>query len=215
MENVYPDAKQFNSPYSSSRDGFAPEAVVLHVMDGTLAGCDSWFLNNPHGVSAHLGMSDTETHQYVKFDQAAHANGGIEGTGYNLKLIKENAYQNPNDWTVSIEMQGWGPTEPTHLMFERAAKATAWVFLNVLFPGGATGVAIDRDHILKHSDISPSSRRNCPGWSEATMTSFIKRVQEWYDYYKETPEDRAYKAGYSDGRVAGIQAARDAVNGLS
>ena len=178
-----PGAKQVPSPYNSSRNNAGPEALVLHIMDGTLAGCDSWFLNNPYQVSAHLGtdLNGTEVHQYVGFDRAAHANGAIEGDGWNLKLIRENNYSNPNTWSISLEMQGTGPAEPTPSQFEKAAQIAAWLFRNVFFKSGATGVAIDRDHILKHSDVSPQSRVNCPGWSEYTMARFIARVKAIHD----------------------------------
>ena len=177
-----PGAKQVPSPYYSSRNGAGPEALVLHVMDGTLVGADSWFLDNPYQVSAHLGMDKIGTiHHYVPFDFAAHANGGVEGDGKNLKLVRENGYTNPNTWTVSLETEGVGPTEPTPEQFEKAAQVAAVLFRDVFFKSGATGVAIDRDHILKHSDISPDSRGNCPGWSEFTMARFIKRVQAAYD----------------------------------
>ena len=177
-----PGAKQIPSPYYGSRNGVGPEALVIHVMDGTLLGCDSWFLNNPYGVSAHLGMNRTgEVHQYVSFLDAAYANGGIEGDGRTLKLIRENNYVNPNTWTISLETEGTGPTEPTPEQFEKAAQIGATLFRDVFFKSGATGVAIDRDHILTHSDITPLTRGSCPGWSEFTMARFIKRVQDIYN----------------------------------
>ena len=196
--------KQVPSPYHSSRNGSGPEALVLHVMDGTLVGCDSWFLSNPYLVSAHLGMDKTgEVHQYVAFDRAAHANGGIEGDGRNLKLVRENGYANPNTWTVSLETEGTGPTEPTPEQFEKAAQVAAWLFANVFFKSGATGVAIDRDHILKHSDVSPQSRANCPGWSEFTMARFIKRVNAIYNQPAVDPriiQARDLLAAVAEGR---------------
>jgi N-acetylmuramoyl-L-alanine amidase len=211
MQDFLTTAKYVGSPYWSPRNGFSPEAVVLHIMDGTLAGCDSWFNNNPYGVSAHLGMNEQEIHQYVWFSNAAHANGGIE-VGHTSKLITENGYQNPNDWTVSIEMEGVGPAEPTPVLFEKAAVVVATIFKNVLFKSGASGVAIDRGHILKHSDISPQTRKNCPGWSEATMSRFISRVKAIHE--TPAPTQKTYDDGFKEGRTRGIQDARSAIDKL-
>ena len=176
---LYGGAVYVGSPYFSSRNNTGPEAFVLHVMDGTLAGCDSWFNSqqNLGQVSAHFGMNRSgELHQYVYLTNGAHANGAIEN--WNLKLIKENNYSNPNTWTVSLEMEGKGPfNDCWPEQFEAAAQLCAWVFKEVLFKSGATGVAIDRDHILQHSDISPTSRPNCAGWTEARMQLFIQRVK--------------------------------------
>lgn len=180
--NFYPGATYIGSPFYSSRGNTGPEAFVLHVMDGTLAGADSWF-NSPQNlgqVSAHFGMDKLgELHQYVLLNTAAHANGVIEN--WNLKLIKDNNYTNPNTWTVSLEMEGFGPfNDCWPEQFEKAATLCAWVFKEVLFKSGATGVAIDRDHILQHSDITPLSRPNCAGWSEQRMALFINRVKQIY-----------------------------------
>ena len=165
------------SPYFTSRDGLKPEAIVVHVADGSLAGCDSWFNDNPYGVSAHfcIGRSGA-IHQYVNEADAAHANGAIE-QGYSATLIDENGYQNPNDWTISIEHEGWSGEIPPPVQLEASAQLSAWLFEAHLFPGGATGVAIDRKHILRHGEISPKSRPNCPGWSAAVLDAYVARVK--------------------------------------
>ncbi|MBL8037399.1 MAG: hypothetical protein JNN16_07870, partial [Nitrospira sp.] len=35
------------------REGYRPEAIVIHIMEGTLKGTDAWFTNEESGVSAH------------------------------------------------------------------------------------------------------------------------------------------------------------------
>ena len=162
MQDFAPGAKYVGSPYYSSRDGYSPEAIVLHIMDGTLVGCDTWFNDNPYDVSAHFGINKAgEIHQYVYLSNAAHANGGIEN--WDLKLIKENGYANPNVWTISIEHEGWAGDEPTPEQYSASVKLSAWLWKEVIVPDGASGLAIDRDHFLRHKDISPKIRPNCPG----------------------------------------------------
>ena len=36
------------------QEGFRPEAIVIHIMEGTLKGTDAWFKNEESGVSAHI-----------------------------------------------------------------------------------------------------------------------------------------------------------------
>ena len=57
------------------QEGFRPEAIVIHIMEGTLKGTDAWFKNEESGVSAHYGIGKQgEIHQYVgKSDTAWHA----------------------------------------------------------------------------------------------------------------------------------------------
>lgn len=179
---TYPDryepSRFVGSPNWNSREGYGPEAVVLHIAEGTLAGCDSWFNTTDSGVSAHFCVGKNgEVHQYVNLTDAAWANGLIE-PGASAALIVENGNINPNQWTVSIEHEGKFPDPPTPEQFEASAQLTAWLFKNVLFVSGATGVAVDRKHILRHAEISPVSRANCPGWMEDTMAHYVQRVQD-------------------------------------
>lgn len=45
--------KWIGSPHKTKgRSGFRPEAVVVHIMEGTLAGTDSWFKKPASKVSA-------------------------------------------------------------------------------------------------------------------------------------------------------------------
>ena len=69
----YPDGTQ-------GRNGYKPIAVCMHIAEGTLAGCDSWF-NSPNnqGSSTHycIGKSG-EIHQYVEETDAAWGNGQVK-----------------------------------------------------------------------------------------------------------------------------------------
>ncbi len=86
-----PTLTQVPSPNYSSRQGVAPEAVVVHIMQGTLAGCDSWFTSPASQVSAHFGVGkDGTVHQYVALADAAWANGVVEA-GHTAALVDENA----------------------------------------------------------------------------------------------------------------------------
>ena len=44
-----------------NRGGIAPRILIVHIMQGTLAGTDSWFRNPNAQVSAHFGVGKTGT----------------------------------------------------------------------------------------------------------------------------------------------------------
>jgi N-acetylmuramoyl-L-alanine amidase len=210
-----PGANYVGSPYFSSRGDYSPEAIVLHIMDGTLLGCDSWFNNNPYGVSAHFGINKLgEIHQYVYLSNAAHANGKIEN--WDLRLIKENGYTNPNDWTISIEHEGMSGDSLTWNMYNASVKLSAWLWQNVIVPGGASGLGIDRDHFLRHGDISPTSRPGCPGWSQEILEQYINDVRRLLARPDAVPAPiiKTYDEGLKEGRIKGIQEARAAIDKL-
>jgi N-acetylmuramoyl-L-alanine amidase len=163
--------------FDRPRGGVRPEAVVLHIAEGTLAGMDAWFNNPAAGVSVHFGVGkDGRVHQYVSVDDTAFGNGVVE-QGNTARLIRENAGINPNAWTCSIEHEGFTGETLTPEQWEASTRLTAWLFSAHLLAGGATGVAVDRDHILRHADISPRTRSRCPGWPEPYHEGYIARVQ--------------------------------------
>src|SRR3712207_8621180 len=81
--------------YFPDRQGFAPEAVVLHIAEGSLAACDSWFANPAAQASAHFCVGkDGTVHQYCGLEQAPYANGVIE-PGYGARLADRNGGGHP------------------------------------------------------------------------------------------------------------------------
>lgn len=166
------------SNYSTGRQGYALECIVLHVMAGTLAGTDSWFNNPQARASTHFGIGkDGAIHQYVALADMPYANGAVE-SGYTSKLVAANAGINPNLWTVSIEHEGYDLSKDiTAAMWSASTRLSAWLFQDALFPSGATGVAVDRDHIIGHWEISPRSRPNCPSLTETQYAGYITEVK--------------------------------------
>lgn len=167
--------------FALGRGGIKPEAIVLHIAEGPIKAVDSWF-NQIHPAdigptSAHFCVGKGgEIHQYVNTANTAYANGVIE-PGYTAKLIDDNAGINPNRWTISLEHEGVHGEQPTAAQFEASTGLTAWLFQARLFTSGASGVAVDADHILRHGAISPRSRPSCPGWTDATLDNYIQRVK--------------------------------------
>lgn len=180
--------------FRQGRNGFAPEAVCLHIAEGTVAGCISWFntppgdgpgkrgrdrngnLIGPSSATFVIGK-DGSIVQFVQLADCAYANGQVAGH-YTAALVNENEGANANDWTYSLEHEGFSGEQPTPAQFDASTRLTAWLFQDSLFKGGATGVAVDRKHILGHFEFDNQSRAGCPGWGEATLQRYVARVKE-------------------------------------
>jgi N-acetylmuramoyl-L-alanine amidase len=115
------------------REGFRPEAVVVHIMEGTLASTDSWFLAPESQVSAHYGVGrDGKIHQYVgESDTAFHA-----GRVWKPKWGSIKPKVNPNLYTIGIEHEGSGESEWPDAMYGSSAKLIAEVCTRWSIPIG-------------------------------------------------------------------------------
>jgi N-acetylmuramoyl-L-alanine amidase len=133
------------------REGYRPEAIVIHIMEGTLKGTDAWFLNEESGVSAHYGIGkDGIIHQYVsEMDRAWHA-GRVVGPTW--RLLRTDI--NPNWYTIGIEHEGRADSGWPQSMYEASAELISDICLRWSIP-------CDRDHIIGHREIR--SDKTCPG----------------------------------------------------
>jgi hypothetical protein len=135
-----------------------PIALVLHTEAGSEAGTQAWFQNPVAEVSAHFGVGlDGSIDQFVRLGDRAWANG-VEETGSRWGEVYTGPagfVRNPNNWTVSIETEDKGdPAQPV----------TDHQYLGVLAVARlAIGQYPSIGWLLRHADISPLSRPNCPG----------------------------------------------------
>lgn len=151
--------------FTQGRGGYKPEAIVIHVMDGTLKGTDAWFNNKGSGVSAHYGIGKNgEVHQYVRDeDMAWHAGAVVRPT---WSLIKS---ANPNLYTIGIEHEGTATSAWTEA--QKAASAKLIRELCVKY-----GIPMDRAHIIGHYEIR-ASKPNCPATNKAIIDELIARAR--------------------------------------
>src|SRR5258708_2913484 len=117
-----PADKFIPSPnYTQGRKTYKPEAIVIHIMEGTLSGTDSWFQNAASSVSAHFGIGmNGEVHQYVDTENSAWHAGRVNAPSW--KLIKPSPlfagnFINTNYYTIGIEHEGKEDTEWTDAMY--------------------------------------------------------------------------------------------------
>ncbi len=154
---------QKKSPnFWAGRKGYRPEGVVIHIMDGTLVGTDSWFANPASQVSAHYGVGRTgEVHQYVKEEDTAWHAGRVDAPVW--KLIKPNI--NPNLYTVGIEHEGKPDDVWTDAMKQSSAELVREICQRWQIP-------IDRNHIVGHFEIF-SKKPNCPARDKKIIDEIV------------------------------------------
>jgi N-acetyl-anhydromuramyl-L-alanine amidase AmpD len=146
----------------AGRKGYRPEGVVIHIMDGTLVGTDSWFANPASLVSAHYGVGRTgEVHQYVKEEDTAWHAGRVDAPVW--KLIKPNI--NPNLYTVGIEHEGKPDDVWTDAMKQSSAELVREICQRWQIP-------IDRNHIVGHFEIF-SKKPNCPARDKKVIDEIV------------------------------------------
>jgi N-acetylmuramoyl-L-alanine amidase len=142
--------------FITGRKKYKPEAIVIHIMEGTLAGTDSWFGNTQSKVSAHYGVGRSgEVHQFVDENNIAWHAGRVTNPTWSLiKKVGSGLYINPNYYTVGIEHEGTVDTDWTVEMYESTATLIAEIAQRWNIP-------IDRNHVIGHHEIY--AVKACPG----------------------------------------------------
>ncbi len=140
--------------FSRGRAGYRPEAIVIHIMDGSLVGTDAWFNDADSQVSAHYGVGKSgQLHQYVKeMDSAHHAGTIIRPT---WPLLKERA--NPNFYTLGIEHEGFGGRGE---QWPAAMLQASLALVREL--AHRWDIPLDDRHIIPHRMIR-ANKPHCPG----------------------------------------------------
>lgn len=153
--------------FAVGRGGYTVEAIVIHIMAGTLAGTDSWFATPPSQVSAHYGIGKAgDVHQYVKeMDVAWHAGRVSLPTWKNIK-----PKVNPNLYTIGIEHEG----QPNDVWPEAQKAASAALIRNIC---DYYKLPIDRDHVIGHYEIY-SRKPNCPAFNKSILDELVRRAKK-------------------------------------
>lgn len=155
--------------FNTGRGGYMPEAIVIHIMDGSLAGTDAWFNDPKSQVSAHYGIGKKgEVHMYVREqDTAWHAGRVLRAT---WKLIKKSV--NPNLYTIGIEHEG-KPLENDKWP-DAMKKASAELIADI---AKRWNIPIDRDHVIGHYEIF-ADKPNCPGVDHSIIDELVSMARK-------------------------------------
>lgn len=176
-------AKWIGSPNKSvGRGGYRPEAIVIHIMEGSLEGTRTWFLSPQSKVSAHYGIGvNGEVHQYVaEGDTAWHA-----GRTHNCTWTGRRPGVNPNRNTIGIEHEGDGDSKWPEKMYAASAELIAEI-------ANRWSIPLDRDHIVGHREIY--GKKTCPG-AKVDLDKLIRLARQY------ATGEKAYNFHASQGSV--------------
>ena len=142
--------------FTQGRKNYKPEAIVIHIMAGTLPGTDNWFATSQSSVSAHYGIGrEGNIHAYVSETNTAWHTGRVNNPSWGLiKPAGNGLYINPNYYTIGIEHEGSEDSEWTPEMYETSAALIRDICARWSIP-------LDRNHIIGHHEIF--SLKTCPG----------------------------------------------------
>ena len=163
------EIKKVGCPSSNFREGrpggHRPEAIVVHIMDGSFSAGESVFLNPATQKSAHYGISTVgEVHKYVDEEDTAFHAGTVVRPQW--ELLKPGV--NPNFYTIGIEHAGrpydvWPDIQLTTSATLVGQIAARW------------NIPIDEQHVVPHHLIRAS--KTCPGnWLD--LKGLIRRVPQ-------------------------------------
>jgi N-acetylmuramoyl-L-alanine amidase len=149
--------RQIPSPnFTNGRRQYRPEAIVLHILQGSLADADDNYRNSATGKSAHYAVGSAgDVHQYVsEMDTAWHA-GRVKHPSWALiKAAGKGLYINPNYYTIGIGHEGQVDSEWSEAMYASSAALIKDICSRWDIP-------VDREHIIGHNEIF--AQNSCPG----------------------------------------------------
>jgi hypothetical protein len=160
--------------FRTGRQGFTVEAVVIHIVDGAIAGCDATFASSSLTLrrSAHYCVAkDATIHQYVdEQDTAFHAGRIQQPVWRGLKRKPDGGYVNPNLYTIGIEHEGRATDDWMDTQYDASAALLASI--SARYPALAT---LSRDNVVMHREIF--SGKTCPGFKVELGTLIDKANQ--------------------------------------
>lgn len=146
--------------WEPGRGGHQIEAVVIHIMDGTLAATDLHFKTPGTFVSSHDGIGKHgELHEYVDIkDKAYHVGRHSKPTWFHMKRNLWGRWINANGYTYGIECEGfrgdpWAESQMDTLV-ERTREALDYA-----------GLPYTRDRVISHHEIA-IDKGNMSAWCD-------------------------------------------------
>lgn len=158
-----PQATWMPIPGNHTTGGNSPRLVIVHTMEGTLAGTDSWFRNPQARASTHFGVGyNGTTYQWVDTKNRAWANAGANG------------------YSISIENEGKGSEPFTAAQIEANAAIYAWAHKTLGIP---------LQYASSHSGSGLGYHRQFPQWSlGGTSCPGTKRIEQIPQIMKRAAE---------------------------
>lgn len=152
----------------SSREGYIPELIVVHISAGSLTSMTNWFSTPNSQASAHYGVGkDGSVLQYVLEENKAWHAGRVNNPSF--VLYRKNL--NPNLYTIGIENEGQDLQYAPEIQLKTLCElikdiAKRW------------NIPIDRNHIIGHFQIDAINRVYCPSPNHSIIDKIVEMCKE-------------------------------------
>ncbi len=174
--------------YARSRQGYKPEAIVIHVAEGDTTSAWDKFNNSLLRNSTHYLITQAgEVWRLVEETDTAWHAGGVNKPAWTL--LKPGI--NPNLYTIGITFEGYAGEPWSDLMYERCSQLVAAISARWDIPA-------DRQHIVSHSQIN--ALRNDPG-----LAADIHRIVAGANDIYPDGNQAVKPADVTDNRLAALQ----------
>jgi len=171
MQIIYRRVQNF----AHNRQGFKPEAVVVHMAEANAEACLEKF-NDPllRSSTHYLVTKKGEVWKLVEETDTAWHAGGVHKPSW--RLLKPEI--NPNLYTIGIAHEGKAGQAWSEEMYQASAQLIASI-------ASRWDIPLDREHIIGHSLVN--STHHDPGLS----LDFDKLISLANNIFPDEPEDTA------------------------
>lgn len=130
-----------------------PDMIVIHIAEGNKQSVINQFQNPATQVSSHfLVNKDGSITQFVGTVDTAYGNGVLNNPV--SELVLQRAPRNPNDYTISIENEGFSTENINPAQYATNIKLIKYLHNKWSIP-------LDSTHVVRHREITAS--KSCPG----------------------------------------------------
>lgn len=153
------------SPNFSSRQGYKPEAIVIHIGEGNNPGLINWIISPKSKVSYHYVIDvNGLIFKCVDDREAAWHAGVVRNSTWSL--LKPNV--NPNLYTIGIAFEGFADKDITEKQYAAGARLIQELCKQHNIP-------VNRSTIIPHRLIN--SHKSCPGKVDINRLISAKWIQ--------------------------------------
>lgn len=136
-----------------SRNGELPDAIAIHIAEGSKASVIATFKDPKVEKSSHfLVCRDGSVVQFVSTKNASFCTGNIDNPINELVLARPT--RNANGWSISVEHEGMATEDITPAQYQTTAKI-------VKYCHDAWDIPMDRTHVFGHREAFAA--KSCPG----------------------------------------------------
>ena len=130
-----------------------PDCIVIHVAEASKAGVIADFTDPTYQKSSHfLVNQDGSITQFVSTANQAFGNGIVDNPTSELLLQRPGV--NPNEWTVSIEHEGFAVDDFTEAQYATTTRLVKYLH-------DKWNIPLDSTHVIRHREIN--GEKPCPG----------------------------------------------------